>query len=175
MSFPCSLQNGPWLRFTRDLHPNDDTNYGDSAYGRGIIEKQQTGGTLHGCREKKKSLTAKVKCQHYHTFLIGCFISTFFFGICFTIAHNEWLAGKLLSHSAASNSKYQGLLLYIFLVSSALQKSAAAAGPGRVSSERTLICSQLAVEATGMDAFGVISGVAAHASLGARTTLHNRS
>lgn len=72
------------------------------------------------------------------------------FCICFTIAHNEWLAGKLLSHSAVSNSKRQELLPYIFLgVLSAFQKSAAAAGPGRVSCERMLVGSQLAVEATG--------------------------
>lgn len=31
------------------------------------------------------------------------YLHFFFFCICLTIAHNEWLAGKLLSHSAVWN------------------------------------------------------------------------
>lgn len=130
------------------------------------LEKQQTGATLHGLQEKKKkSITARVKCQHYHTFLIGCFVSTFFFFFVFVLQSR--ITNGLLENCCWKTAVPQRSVefktsrvaaVYLPLVLSALQKSAAAAaGPGRVSSERMLVCSQLAVEATGTDAFGVIS------------------
>lgn len=68
------------------------------------------------------------------------------------------VAGKPLCPTAQCGIQNIKSCCRIFsLVLSALQKSAAAAGPGRVSRERMLVCSQLAVEATGTDAFGVIS------------------
>lgn len=122
-------------------------------YNQGIRETTDWRHVAKLQEKKKKSLTTRVKCQHYHTFLIGCFVSTFF---CFTIT--QWMAcwkTVLPQRSVA------------FRISRA---ALAAAQPGRVSSERTLICSQLAAGATGINALGVISSVAAHASLGARTT-----
>lgn len=56
-----------------------------------VLEKQQTQAARLQGRKKKHThtLTARVKCQHYHRFLIGCFPSFFLFFPLFTFAQNE--------------------------------------------------------------------------------------
>lgn len=132
--------------------------------------------------KKKKSLTARVKCQHYHTFLIGCFVSTFFFFcICFTIAHNEWLAGKLLLENCCptaqcriQNIKSCCRIFFFWFCQHYRRVRRRRDLAGRVVNGCSSAVSSPS-RLPGMDAFGVISSVAAHASPGARTTLHNRS
>lgn len=151
VNFPCSLRIRPWLQFTGDLNPNDDIACNDSVYNCGNRETTDSRQAAHLRGRCGGALTARVKCQHYHRFLIGCFVSFPFV----TFAQNEQLFPTV--HCQFQNIKSCFCVIIFFLMV--------------LSFELKLICSQLASEAEGANAFGVISSVAAHASLGCKDNI----